>query len=74
MPSADAQKGQLQTVLENKGIRFQFKTGSANNRARSLTFRTNTVPKRAHEGDEDKLYRLTDQLIICFDHQQLPLE
>ncbi|KAF5520599.1 hypothetical protein CGCA056_v008453 [Colletotrichum aenigma] len=29
MPSADAQKGQLQNVLENKGIKFQIKSGTA---------------------------------------------
>ncbi|WYZ46392.1 hypothetical protein EsH8_IX_000617 [Colletotrichum jinshuiense] len=29
MPSADAQKGQLQAVLESKGIRFHVKTGGA---------------------------------------------
>ncbi|KAL0769340.1 hypothetical protein CaCOL14_008648 [Colletotrichum acutatum] len=41
MPSADAQKGHLQTVLENKGIRFQFKTGSANERTKAT--RTNST-------------------------------
>ncbi|KAK1969453.1 hypothetical protein LZ32DRAFT_658338 [Colletotrichum eremochloae] len=29
MPSSDIQKGQLQSVLESKGIRFQVKTGGA---------------------------------------------
>ncbi|KAK2065037.1 hypothetical protein LY76DRAFT_641272 [Colletotrichum caudatum] len=29
MPSSDVQKGQLQSVLENKGIRFHVKTGGA---------------------------------------------
>ncbi|GJC77951.1 hypothetical protein ColTof4_02284 [Colletotrichum tofieldiae] len=29
MPSSDIQKGQLQSVLESKGIRFHVKTGGA---------------------------------------------
>ncbi|KZL88290.1 hypothetical protein CI238_01123 [Colletotrichum incanum] len=29
MPSSDVQKGQLQSVLETKGIRFHVKTGGA---------------------------------------------
>ncbi|KAK1985784.1 hypothetical protein LZ30DRAFT_344693 [Colletotrichum cereale] len=29
MPSSDIQKGQLQSVLGNKGIRFHVKTGGA---------------------------------------------
>ncbi|OLN97654.1 hypothetical protein CCHL11_01269 [Colletotrichum chlorophyti] len=29
MPSSDVQKGQLQAVLESKGIRFQVQTGGA---------------------------------------------
>ncbi|KAJ3942634.1 uncharacterized protein N0V96_006853 [Colletotrichum fioriniae] len=43
MPSADAQKGHLQTVLENKGIRFQFKTGSAKYDERTKATRTNST-------------------------------
>ncbi|KAJ0164363.1 hypothetical protein CTA2_1177 [Colletotrichum tanaceti] len=42
MPSSNFQKGQLQAILESKGIRFYVKTGGAKHDERIKAVRTNS--------------------------------